>query len=414
MPYTLYFLLCYIVFFPTYMLGFTTNQGQILLFISFPIILLIVLFFKKPRFNLIYTTETKLILTVFILILFPIISKLDIINYQLTFAHFRYLAYTIVFVLSFNISYSFKTDFDKIKQLQILIGWSIFIFVILQAVGNENIIIRWITERSIENYRGFRIGGPFDWSYTMAFSLTPILFMLIGCYFTVGLTFSQKILLAVLFILVLLAQSKAAYISILLTFIISLLFFNGYFSLKTKFKILIFTSTVITSTTIYIVNNLDDFGNIKRFIEFIFNSGTDGSTQHRLHQLSYLEYTIKNNILFGFPKLYIVIENAYGYYFYTYGVIGLICYISLMVYFLTSAYKILKNSKNKAYNSIAVAYGMVIYIFTAFIFSLANSPLDGHKASYYFWFLNGVFFGSYHYIRNNKTTSNLTNNIKEE
>ncbi|HCT1400518.1 TPA: hypothetical protein OTO79_003805, partial [Morganella morganii] len=142
--------------------------------------------------------------------------------------------------------------------------------------------------------------------------------------------------------------------------------------------------------------NLDSLGNISRFLDGFNDNTLDQSTQTRINQLSNIKMTIENNIVFGYPLNTIVIENAFGYYFYNYGLIGIISYIILLLTLCIKAWNIViyenKYSNNPYSQSIAI--GFLCFYISTIIFSLGSSPIDGHKISYYFWTITGLFLGT--------------------
>lgn len=390
-----FFLLSIIVFFPTYIGGLSLHTGQKVLYLLFP--LFSILFLIRRR-KIEIPTVSVVLFILFLFFLFTIISKVEFINIQIALAHFRYLAYFFVFTISYNISRSFKITLGQLRVALIYLVSIILLFVITQLLLPELVMKLGITNREGIGRLGLRIGGPFVWSYSYGFALIPIFYMIYFSLVKGDANFKLILLLCLILLSVLAGQSKAAYLAYVIAFIFFIPMSYKYGNKKHASVFLLVLFLMILALGVYVSANLEEFGNIHRFIVALSSEGSDASTQTRLNQLLYINKTIDENILLGYPISYIVIENGYGYYLYNYGVVGLLCYLSLLCFLFLSAYKavhVAHKNWNLSNNDKTVTLGYLAFVIGAIVFSLANSPLDGHKVSYFFWTFSGLFWGSF-------------------
>ncbi|WP_152968294.1 O-antigen ligase family protein [Pseudoalteromonas sp. P1-25] len=269
-------------------------------------------------------------------------------------------------------------------------------FVIAQLIAPEVILKLGITNREAIGRLGFRIGGPLVWSYSLGFILLPVVFLAFTNMFK-GIASKQLWLLFTLLILIILAgQSKAAYLAYMTNFLFFCYLGFKYGRGKTMLSIFVLLILFLSMLIAYVVANLEDFGNIERFVSSITSNANDASTQTRLNQLSYIALTLDNNPYLGYPLEYVIIENGYGYYLYNYGLLGLLTYLGVLIYFFYKAWVSVRLVHFTDYDqrgkSVSLAYFSLIL--GAVVFSLANSPLDGHKVAYFFWTLSGLYYGA--------------------
>lgn len=392
-------LLSVIVFFPTFIGGITLHTGQKFLYLLFPFFLFLFLIGRK---KIEIPAISCVLFILFVFFFSTVISKIEFINIQLALAHFRYLAYFLVFTASYNISRRFKITLGDLRGALIFLVSIILLFVFVQLLLPEFIMKLGITNREGIGRLGLRIGGPFVWSYSYGFALIPVFYMIYFSLVKGDADFKLILLLGLILLTVLAGQSKAAYLAYTLAFIFFIPMSYKYGNKKHASIFLFFLLLTALVLGSYIAANLEEFGNINRFIMALSNESTDASTQTRLNQLSYIEYTLEENILFGYPFEYVVIENGYGYYLYNYGVVGLLCYLSLLCFLFLAAFMAVRTghkSSNITSNDKTVILGNLAFVIGAVIFSLANSPLDGHKVAYFFWTFSGLFWGSFKNLR---------------
>lgn len=383
----------YIIFFPTFIFKLSLQQGQLLLYVTFPILLIFYVFFGTKVVKI--KNLFLVLIIVFLLNLLGIIFKLNIMeNISMLITHFRYLIYAFILIVAYNIGLKLSINEKEFIILIKSIYISIIFFLIIQYFSN-NMFTSTISNREIISYMGIQVGGPFIWSYALGF------FFIFG-YFYMFLKFVFKtydfyilINFLVLCIILIFTQSKAVYISIFLLSLITLFFINFTYkvTITSKIRINIIVSILFLSLIMIIINNLDQLYNISRFIDYFETGDVDASTTTRLNQLSNIYASLQSNLFFGQPLYNIVIENAYGYYLYNFGIIGFICYITVLVIINYLNYKIFKyyNEINNK-EMIIISYSMYMLTLSIFIFSLAASILDGHKMAYLFWFILGLYY----------------------
>lgn len=404
-----FFFLSIVIFFPTFIGGLGLHAGQKILYLLFPLFLVLfslprILALKRLKFN----GVVVVLGVVFISFMTTSISKVSFLNEQIFLAHFRYFAYLLVFLSCFNLAVHYGVRLADLVGVLLASGCLVAVFVLAQMIAPGFVFLEWVSNRGVASYHGMQIGGPFVWSYTFGFALVPIVFMLVNFVQKGCSTWLELMLLSILFLMVLLGQSKAAYIAYVS--LGCLLCFLGFKFGKPKnaWRILAFVVIFIVSSAVFIAYNIEEFGNIMRFYNAIESGRVDASTQTRLSQISVIKYTIENNVLMGYPIEHVVIENAYGYYLYYYGLVGLVCYFFVMMYFVLKNWQLVKviHAFNLSDRAKALSLGMFAFSLAVPLFSLANSPLDGHKAAYYFWTLMGFYFGA---ARNLCTSFSLSN-----
>ncbi|GEM_PF-5629919 len=384
-----------IVFFPTYIGGMSLHTGQKFLYILYPLAAVTLIFFIGVKYKKISIDSVSLVLIAFFsLLLASALAKSTFLDVRLLMAHFRYLAYFLIYVGLYNYITRRPLPGTSFIKGVIFLALIILIFIIVQLLQPSLVEPLGISNRHGIDHLGFRIGGPMVWSYGLAFILIPIYsYILISIF--ICLKLRDALFFLVLVLTILGGQSKAAYLAITFCALI-LLFLSGFLvntSRIVKINALFFTCLLLIGSFVFI--NLDSFGNIARFAETLSGSGVDASTQTRLNQLSHLEYTIENNIWLGYPKHYVVIENAYGYYFYNYGILGLLGYFLVMAFIFLRSWRLFFIFKKKYGDSplTKLSAAALCFAFSAFVFSLANSPLDGHKTAYFYWSFFAIYFG---------------------
>ena len=392
------FLFVSILFFPTYAGGMGLAAGQKVLYIFYPLLLAGLFLCFKNKIKFVFPNSAVVIFTAFCIFEFSLISKLEFINTQILLGHFRYLAYFSIFLLTYNLALNFNITLENLYLPIIYIGGLVIAFVITQLIVPEVILKLGITNREAIGRLGFRIGGPLVWSYSLGFILLPVVFLAFTNMFKGIASKGLWLLFTLLILIVLAGQSKAAYLAYMTNFLLFCYLGFKYGRGKTMLSIFVLLILFLSMLIAYVVANLEDFGNIERFVSSITSNANDASTQTRLNQLSYIALTLDNNPYLGYPLEYVIIENGYGYYLYNYGLLGLLTYLGVLTYFFYKAWVSVKlvhlSSYGQRGKSVSLAY--LSLVLGAMVFSLANSPLDGHKVAYFFWTLSGLYYGAMH------------------
>lgn len=390
----------YVVFFPTYLGGIDLFVGQKILYVSFPCILMLYTACHIRR-KLCVDKIAFLLLLCFLVYLWTIVSKLDFIEVRIILAHFRYLIYFFVYLCAFNLGVRMHLGIGYYHSFIRTLSVMLLGFIFLQLIAPSLVMSAGFTNRPLINWLGINIGGPLVWSYAYAFIVVPCVFSMLWLAIRGQLTKRWGAILILLLLTIALSQSKAAYLSyfVLLLIVLSIGVVCG--STRNSLFIFIMMLMFAVSCGIYIYENIDDFGNISRFFDGIYGTGVDESTQTRLKQLSNLHFALENNLMLGYPIIYEVIENAYGYYVYNYGVVGLTLYLILFSLISWKSINVFKYCHFEMQNikAEAISIGILCMVISVFIFSLGSAPIDGHKTSFFFWSLLGLYFGSVRKIR---------------
>lgn len=385
----------FIIYFPTFFGGMSLFVGQKILYLLYPCFALCLLFYVLVLGRLVKFDAVSLAMFfIFFVFLIAVLSKMSFINTQIILAHFRYSSYFIIYLGVYNFAFVSRITSKEFEKILLFVGGSVVVFVIVQLVAPDYITILGITNREGVDHLGFRIGGPLVWSYALGFVLMPaILYVMYRLIFR--FEFRLFFLLMLLLLIILGGQSKASYLALLLCIGLVMMFSYRLVSVRRGFTLSLIVIGLLILLVGYVVANLEEFGNIARFANAISSGQADASTNTRLSQLSMIQITFENNFLFGYPLYYRVIENAYGYYLYNYGFVGLVLYGIIMTLISVKSWKIfftVLSSKNSSV-SVVLAASMACYSLCPFVFSLANSPLDGHKTAYFFWSCFAAYFG---------------------
>ncbi|MCF2862052.1 hypothetical protein CWC05_13715 [Pseudoalteromonas ruthenica] len=390
------FIFSLIAFFPTFLGGMSLGAGQKILYVLYPFLLgFFILGYRKIEFPYF----CAFLFSLFFIFYLTVVSKLGFINVQIAASHFRYMAYFMVFLFTFNIAKRYALRLAELRKALLYVLLLVFVFIVAQFVVPDLILSIGITNRTTQGNVGLTIGGPFIWSYSLGFCILPIFFIILASIFNGVGGFKAYLLLCLTSLVVLAGQSKASYLAYAINFLVAVPFAYKY-GIRNKVNGVVFFLTILFAVLVtYVIYNLEEFGNIYRFINGITGQGSDASTQARLNQLAFISHTLEQNLLLGYPIQPIVIENGYGYYLYNYGVVGLLLYLTLLtslvfcaVRFVVRAHQHLSQFSS---SDRTVLFGYLAMAIGGSIYSLASSPLDGHKDAYFFWTLTGLVFGCF-------------------
>lgn len=380
----LIFPLLYIFFFPTFIFG-ELAIGQGVLFLTFPLILLLMSFMVGSLRTKVDPFFCVLLGVAFVLLITGL-SKVQFIDFKLLLGHIRFVFYSIVFYLSYSLFYQLDLSIRAVKYSLATAYLLAFIFVLIQ-IFFDNYFISLYTEKAAFDLTGFRIGGVFIWSYASAFISIPFVVMAAGDFFYKRKMFRGYYFIGfVTFIVCLLSQSKSAYLSIAI--ILFVFFLYCFFTFKFPKRFVFFTSVFLLIGSVFVANNLDSFVHIVNFLDALQNSRADGSTSTRLTQLK-VALTIFNfdfiEMMFGYPTSELVIENAYGHYLYRHGILGASCFLAFLCFIIFYSFSCLRISLRYSYNCSSIMLFWFVLSVNCAIFSLGSSPLDGNKISYLYY-----------------------------
>ncbi|PMO50576.1 hypothetical protein BCT08_23540 [Vibrio splendidus] len=380
------FVLLSLAFFPTYLFTSSNSTGQQFFFVTYLMLLLCsnFLYFRKE-----YYYPKKEVLTVFITSAFIIIttlSKLSSLDLGGFVNHFRFVFYSLVLLLTFNLCCRLNINSKSVLSVFYIFLISCVIFTLVHIYKPE--LVAFINPREAYSFRGISIGGPFVWSYIFAFVILPIFF-----YFMTLLASEFKFRYAICSFLclglILLSQSKAAYLSIFTCyFLFSIIFI--YYRLV-GYKNVILSSVFIFLIILLIFQNYShELNTVSTALETLQDGGVDSSTAGRLRQitsvLAILDGTDLSTTFFGVTGETLIIENAYFSYLQDYGLFGLLGLLFFMFALFVISFSNLKNSivNFKADTKlIALNISFFMMVISIPIFSLGSSPIDANKSSYY-------------------------------
>lgn len=390
----LYFCISLILFFPTYLFSERTSMGQQLLFGLFPAILFffyLAILIAKRKFELKFHKSSFILLGIGAVIFTTILSKVHFLELNLIINHLRYFGYFIVFVLVYNIGLLLNIKLGDIKKAYYLISFLSLLFISLQLIYPSSGLVTIISKKPAIDYLGFRVGGPLEWSYIYSFVVIPLIFIALFDFQSRTIKYTHVILAFLILISVILTQSKAAYLSFFFSF-----FLYIAFTLKIKRelhrKLRGILMVLGIGLILLILYSGDNFLHIYNFLTYITGEGSDGSTATRLNQLQLLRLTLENNILLGYPVKSRVIENAYGHYLYYYGLVGLLSYLLLLIFF---SYRIYRTINLRHYHKdLGIQIAVLIFAMSTFLLSVSSSPLDAHKSSYLFFMIVALYFAA--------------------
>lgn len=384
----LLFLWVALIYFPSYIVSDSNSIAQISFFLFY--LTLLVLFCLLLENPLVFTLPDKglsIVFFTFVCIALTFIPKVPTSNLVEFVNHSRFLFYFLVFVTSYQIMVRLAVPYEKFLYGLNIIVISLVIFNLIHLIYPQAVSV--INNRPIWGFRGISVGGPFVWSYIFSFFLLPVFFV----YFHLTLlrfNFVRFVLLTCVLILLLLGQSKACYLALVVCllnyFIVA--FLTNKVSRKKLVFIFLFFSFLITSALVMLP---ELFSAIIEGFTSILEGRIDASTSGRIRQITIATEALSSGdvipFIFGEDVPVEVIENAYFSYFYKYGVVGLFSLILFYGYLIFVSYKYLFYALIRNYSDISVA---IFFAFNAttlslIFFSAGSSPIDANKSSFFFF-----------------------------
>ena len=377
-----------LIYFPTYLLGPSNSQGQILFFVTYLTVLAFTLLcLIRHRRVFIPINETGIVFIVFTLVLVTFIPKFYLSNITELINHSRFLFYGLVFLLFVNILLNSNLSSKQLKKGMDVTILTLLIFNILHLLAPTYISI--INPRPIWGFRGISVGGPFVWSYIFSFFLIP-LFYLYFHLLTSNFKLKDFFLLLCILIFMLLGQSKSCFIALIFT-LLNYFLIAFFMKIKNRKKIYLAFLFFIGVITCALVALPELFSAIINGFTSLLSGDNDASTSGRLRQIEIVLSTLENEsikaLIFGVNEPKAIIENAFFSYFYKYGLIGLLSLIFFYIYTLVLSYKYVKLSMKSNYNAFnqGLVIGFNAMTLSLIFFSLGSSPVDANKSSYFFF-----------------------------
>ncbi|WP_297481106.1 hypothetical protein [uncultured Photobacterium sp.] len=333
----------------------------------------------------------------FLLTTIIIISNLfnnALLNGSSLLATIRYPLYFFIVLLFYNLSRI--ADYYKIEKLCVYFFIITSVFTIFQCFSIFEPFVKLYTD-GYNSFLGLRVNSIFRYSYLYAVFIN----FFIGFFFAIYIRDKQKrhlLYILVLFIFLLLTQSKTAYLSLFFTISILLLLYLINENIDISSKLFVSTAIIIFSCVIIYILFVffsDKISHVLNFINYINGTaGIDGSTQTRLTQFNTTKYLIDqmgSDILFGLGSNgsgSIILENAYLDYVVSYGILGLLCYVCLIFYFIFMGggdFRKLLTSYTSPFT-----IGFLCMSVSLLILAFSSSPTDAYRSSFIIYALVGV------------------------
>lgn len=135
---------------------------------------------------------------------------------------------------------------------------------------------------------------------------------------------------------------------------------------------------------------------VERLVEAIFGDGSDGSYDTRQNQFSLALSYFSQNYLFGIGSMKDSnepIEMLLGYYLSSWGIVGTMVYLALIIYFLKVAYYSFTHASLT--DDIAFSKANVIWLLTIPVVGMSTPITDQIRVFNLFFIIQGLQFSLY-------------------
>lgn len=322
-----------------------------------------------------------------------VINAIDF-NCKISLTDFSDLTRPVLYLMFYSTSYSLCRGGLSIDRLNRFLIWSIIglaVFDVIKFLPAGVFVLKFYTPLSPGSFNYVRFSGTFAYCYNYAYVLIfALLLALLWCRRSV---FPVVIIL----VLVILTGSRSALIA---TGVAMLIY---YFSVKSFFKAVthIAFAVVGIGLLLAILYSLQIpfivaiFDNVEKLIDALSGVGEDGSLSTRNSQLAHVMENFHLSPFFGVgPQKGVSkpIEMQLGYYLSSWGIVGLICYLVQICYFL---YISKKSSKSSDFGRQAFSRANFIWILISFISGMSTPITDQIRVSQLFYAIQGVQFYLY-------------------
>lgn len=317
----------------------------------------------------------------------------------------------ILYILAFLFSYMYFSKKGSIEYFEKLII-AIFIIVVLFGLNHFFRMFDSISElyTKSHNIRSMRVSVPFVNPYDYAFFMSFFIYYFFIKFLYGRLIYFLFFLLSV--VMFILPQSRSVAAGFIVGFFLIMPLFLTYSGFKLKtFKInlrllifYVFFIILATSFIIAIPYLIENFGYLTgQFVRLLESGEIGGSAGARVEQFLFaLEKAISNPFIMLFgngpakDELEYV-ESIYNYFFYRYGVVGVILYFYLLFLSLFFCFKIIKIT---GYQSRHYALFMAIFLWfiTIPFLSIGNNFTEQARTSFFYYMLLGLVGASYYRI----------------
>ncbi|MCG3727437.1 hypothetical protein [Vibrio cincinnatiensis] len=393
--------------------GILVVNGALILFIAF-----FILMYKGLTFsfeNRVHKKIALLYLTplLFFIFLIPISMGVGLFfgGISIVERDFFELYRPVFYVLVFLFSYMYFSRKDSIEYFEKLII-AIFIIVVLLGLNHFFRAFDSISElyTKSHNIRTRRVSVPFVNPYDYAFFMTFFIYYFFVKFLYDRLVYLPFFLLSV--VMFVLPQSRSVAAGFIVGFFLIMPLFLTYsgFKLKTfriNSRLLFFYLFFIFFVMSFIVSIpylIENFSYLTgQFIRLLESGEVGGSAGTRLEQFLFaLDKAIVNPfiMLFGNGPAkdeMEFVESIYNYFFYRYGLVGVILYFHLLLLTLFFCFKVIKSLayQSKCY---ALFMAMFLWFMTIPLLSIGNNFTEQARTSFFYYMLLGLVAASYYQI----------------
>lgn len=263
------------------------------------------------------------------------------------FTYARPVLNLVVFIGAFNLARFI--EYAEFKRLVLSVVVLSLLFIFLQFLGVIDEYSIWTDRKLFNYYKGLQFGAEFIYSYSFGAFLLLILFSDI---ISNSMFWRFLIIITSFF-----TQSKSVLLGLI------------YFIRKHLFSAGIFLIGVFVLLEDFVMKS-----NYGKFLNSIVEGRVDSSTSNRLTQIKKISNSLERNFMFGSPDRDYFIENWFGHYIYTYGVVGALL-LGSIIFFLWRICVLIKNKK---------------MFYLILILGLSFPVIDAPKIGYFLWFYLGT------------------------
>jgi hypothetical protein len=393
------------VLFPIFPTTFQGNRGIQIVF-ALELVLLVLcglLGVYKSGFS------TKSLFCFFFFLLSTFFSVLcDLFSGVFIISDLYEIAKPFAFLLFFIFYRKANVDIDVLEKSTIksilIIFFLLSIYCISEFIFPE-IIRPWsyllYKKESVPILRGMAIGS-FEITYNFAFVLLlPLIYSIISLLIEFNIKYFVMFILFLFTFL--LTQSRSMYITfaaaLFLVFFLPLLYSKTRMAVRVILIIIIFS---VITVSIYI-RYYDDLKTTFGYAIGGLESMTVGENQSVNNREGQIQWVIENNkfilIGAGIGKNVRMLESFYSLYYYRYGLLGILLYLTIPVVTALTSYRIAKK-EFKVNKQLAAFYlGLFVYYAVSPIGLLSSCNQDTPKTAFLFYGFIGFVFHKYGVIK---------------
>lgn len=386
-----------ILFFPSFFGYMSLGTGQ-LIYLVFTSFMLMNIMLAYGSFNANFTFKAIVpfvILSVLYWLTLSISSIYGNISFRDYLEPFRPLIYLLYFIFPIVLFYSDVLIVLFLRKL-------LFICALLDIIKFSPLFVPFLKlyspfEFGEINY--IRVAGTFGFCYNYGYIL---LFFFLYTLSEKIILKKKTIYLLILFVLILGTGSRSIIVTFFTSVFLYLLFFTKGFFRKILYLLL---SLLFVFVLYFSLKDIDSpiiestIGYTERLFLALFDGGSDGSLVTRQSQFDIVLDNLRQNPFIGngpLKKISDPIEILIGYYLSSWGIIGTICYVVLILSFLFYSYKCIKLSDNFVS---AFSKANFLWLLLLPIAGMSSPLVDQVRVFNIFFLIQGL---QYSFYRNSK------------